>query len=117
MKGTTGLEESTDWHLGAALKFRAALKENGQLAALRIAVRKPNWIIENHMFFGMAVRNWLRSHGYREQDVDVANLDDHYIPVMLLAVGYEVEGGYDNWNLTDLHKRLTPITGKSSQSE
>lgn len=116
MKNSQGVEESTDWHLGAALAFRTALKESGQLAILRTAVRKPEWIIENHHFFGMGVRNWLRTHGFSEEDVEVDNLDDHYIPIMLLAVGYEIKGGYDNWDLKDLHKRLTTVTNKHSQS-
>lgn len=109
MINSQGWQESTDWHSRAALAFRAALKENGQLAALRVAVRKPNWIIENHLFFGMGVRNWLRSHGFAEEDVDVGNLDDHYIPIMLLAVGYEIDGGYNNWDFKDLHKKLVPV--------
>ena len=106
MKNTNGVEESTDWHLGAALKLRAALKENGQLSNLRIAVRKSNWIIENHFFFGMTIRNWLRKNGFDEKTVEVGNLDDHYIPVMLLAVGYEIKGGYNNWDFTNLHEKL-----------
>lgn len=112
MINSVGVEEPTNWHLGAALKLRAALKENGQLSALRSAVRKKDWIISNHHFYGMTIRNWLRKNGFAEGQVDVGNLDDHYIPIMLLAVGYEVKGGYSNWDLTDLHERLVTVTGR-----
>ena len=115
MKNTHGVEESTDWHLGAALKLRAALKENGQLSALRLAVRKRDWIIENHHFFGTDIRNWLRKNGYDEERLGIWNLDDHYIPVLLLAVGYEVKGGYTNQNLDNLHERLVTVTGRTIQ--
>lgn len=112
MLNSQGVEEPTDWHLGAALKLRAALKENGQLSALRIAVRKPNWIVENHFFFGMGIRNWLRNNGYREDSLGIWNMDDHYIPIMLLAVGYEVKGGYSNQDLDNLHERIVTVAGK-----
>ena len=95
MINSWGAIESTDWHFEAALKLRAALKENGELGNLRKAVRKPEWWDWAHFGFGLFVRNWLRMNGFSEKDVDVANLDDHYAPVMLLAAGYEVEGGYD----------------------
>lgn len=108
-ENSLGTKEDDSWYEEAALKLRAALKENGELVNLRKAVRKPGWIMESHFFFGMWVRNFLRQNGFSEEDVKVGNLDDHYIPIMLWAVGYKIKGGYNNWDLTDLEKRLESI--------
>ena len=77
--------------------MRHALKERGELVELRKAVQNPQFWKFQHFSTGMYIRNTLRRLGYGEEDVKSWNLDDHYVPVMLLAVGFEVEGGYNPW--------------------
>lgn len=117
VENSWGIEESTDWYPAAALKLRAALKENGELANLRRAIRNKDWW-ENgfvHFGFGLFVRTWLRQNGFKEQDVNVANHDDHYVAVMLLAVGYEIEGGYSPWiRGGELVERLIPAKTRTN---
>jgi hypothetical protein len=112
IENSLGVPEPDDWHWEAALVLRAALKERSELANLRKAVRSEEFWKWQHFSTGMGIRNFLRTNGYGEKEMNIWNLDDHYIPIFLLALGYEIEGGYSNSKLENIAKRLVPLNKK-----
>jgi hypothetical protein len=110
IENSLGVPEPDDWHMEAALVLRKALRERGELSNIRKAVRNEDFWKWQHFSTGMGVRNFLRTNGYDEKTLNIWNLDDHYIPIMLLAVGYEVIGGYSNKNLGSMPSRLQKIS-------
>lgn len=110
IENSLGAPEDDSWHLGAAYTLRQALKERGEFDNLRKAVKDERFWTTQHFTTGMAVRNFLRSNGFSETEMNIWNLDDHYIPIMLLAVGYRVKGGYNNKDLQAISSRLEKIS-------
>ena len=47
------------------------------------------WWIPHHFFFGMWVRNTLRSGGFDEKFFDIHNLDDIWVPLLEKAVEFD----------------------------
>jgi hypothetical protein len=110
IENSLGTPEPDNWHWEAALVLRSALKERGELSNIRRAVRNEEFWKTQHFATGMAIRNFLRSNGYGEDEMNIWNLDDHYIPILLLAVGYEIIGGYSNKSPDNISKRLQRIS-------
>lgn len=60
--------------------------------AKRLLVRGPDWYISHHMGWGMAVRNLLRQHGIRDEELPPGtagpegNWDDYYGAAVNAAV-------------------------------
>lgn len=44
------------------------------------------WWVPYHFYWGMTVRNALRSAGCGEKELGCANLDDIYVPIVEIAV-------------------------------
>lgn len=84
-------EEDITWYEEAARELRHSLKEQGFYGALRAAVRTESFWKSQHFLTGMQVRNELRRLGHGEGDHSIRNLDDHYVCIMLLALGIEIE--------------------------
>lgn len=69
-----------------------AEKEGGELEPMIVVVRRmmeadpEKWWAGHHFFWGMWMRNQLRSNGFGEKDLNVGNLDDYYISFVEQAV-------------------------------
>jgi hypothetical protein len=48
----------------------------------RILEDPEDWYVKSHFFFGMAIRNLLREHGYGEDYWPIWNLDDIYVHLL-----------------------------------
>lgn len=107
-RNSYGVGEPIDWHPAAAAKAREILKERGQLEELKVAVHDVEFWKGMHFGFGLGFRNLLRNNGFRETEVGVSNLDDHYMAIVALTAGYEIEGYYDVFYMgaEDIHANL-----------
>lgn len=56
-------------------------------ALRRMYEKDPDkWWVGHHFFWGMWMRNAMRSHGYGEKELGVGNLDDYYIELVEKAI-------------------------------
>lgn len=51
------------------------------------AADREGWCIPYHFFWGMNVRNLLRTKGFGEEYFKIDNLDDIYVPLIEEALG------------------------------
>lgn len=57
-------------------------------AQIRAAINEDpdEWFVPYHLWWGMAVRNFLREKGFGEEYWPICNLDDIYVPLVERAV-------------------------------
>lgn len=67
-----------------AVEFLSHYIPQKQIEQIRkMHARDPGgWYIPHHLFWGMHIRNKLRSVGYGENDFAIENLDHIYIPLV-----------------------------------
>ncbi len=69
--------------------------EEGTVVPMIVAIRDmieknpTEWWTGHHFGWGMWCRNQLRTNGFSEKDLGIANLDDHYISFVEQAVKLE----------------------------